>query len=408
MKCQNCGNELGQDEVFCGQCGAPNAVPAQQTEMMQQAPAPRSSLLGGANSYRGSGLLPNQSNQPFASENMSAPNQSSIRPASPQSGGFYQDSTEAFSNVPGTPTNYPPGSYPQQGFPGGGSMPGNPNTMGQFGTQQQPFATGNYVNSNANFPPTQMGFSGNQFGQNGYGSGVSQPDLQHKRNNTVMIIGIICLVFAIIAVGTLGTLFALHNNNNQAQIQPTATVAPTATPTVLPSPTPSPTQAPTPTISVSPTAQPDPGYSWCGTQCAGGYEVEYPNGWSLTTTQDGYGVMFNNQEAPGTFAAFKTPSGAPSSANALITSDEAEFQQAQGTVTQLPAPNPPDVTIGGQNWTYQSFLYQSNGQQIQLNIYATINQGKGYVIELAAVQTSFPDAHFNPMLTSFQFVAPTQ
>src|SRR5262245_22466825 len=82
MKCQNCGNELGQDEVFCGQCGAQQVAPAQPTEMMQ-APAPRSGLLGG--SYRSSSFSPSQPGQSFASEHAPAPGPSAIRQEPQQS-----------------------------------------------------------------------------------------------------------------------------------------------------------------------------------------------------------------------------------------------------------------------------------------------------------------------------------
>ena len=112
MKCQNCGNELGQDEVFCGQCGTPNAVPVQPTEMMQQAPASQLGLSGG--SYRSG--TPGQFGQPSASENM--PLAQSATP--PQMSGFYQDATESISSLsnPNSQMNYPPGSYPQQGYQG--------------------------------------------------------------------------------------------------------------------------------------------------------------------------------------------------------------------------------------------------------------------------------------------------
>src|SRR5258708_2161548 len=137
MKCQNCGNELAQDEVFCGQCGAQQTAPAQPTEMIKQ--APRSGLLG--SNYSGGSYAPSQPGQSFASEN----NQSANLQIPQQGGGFYQDATEAFSMAPGQgpgQTNFPQGSYPQQGFQ---SMPGgyNNNNPGQFGpqpqAQQQPF-----------------------------------------------------------------------------------------------------------------------------------------------------------------------------------------------------------------------------------------------------------------------------
>src|SRR5579883_1850497 len=138
MKCQNCGNELGQDEVFCGQCGAPNATTAQQTEMMQ-APVPRSGLLSDAYRNRTSSFSPNPANPAFAPENGPGPQQSAIRQSQPQQGGgFYQDATEAMPYMPGTPPHYPGTAFPQSGFNGGSMSGGYAPASGQFGSQIQP------------------------------------------------------------------------------------------------------------------------------------------------------------------------------------------------------------------------------------------------------------------------------
>src|SRR5438874_12711162 len=47
MRCPKCGNEVSQDEAFCGQCGTPTLPPAHPTEMVYTPPQ-RSGLL---NSY---------------------------------------------------------------------------------------------------------------------------------------------------------------------------------------------------------------------------------------------------------------------------------------------------------------------------------------------------------------------
>lgn len=398
MKCQNCGNELGQDEVFCGQCGTQNALPAQPTEMMQ-APSPGNSLLGDGYRNRSGAFSPNQSNSPFPAENMPAPHQSMLRQAPQQSSGFYQDATQAVSLVPGTPANYPQSPYPQQGF-NGGSMPGGYNNSGQFGTQQ-PFLTGNY--SNPNFPPTQMGgYPAGQFGSGNYGSGTTAP--AQKRNNVVMVVGIVCLVFAIITVGIFGAIFALRGGGNN---QPAATPIVQATATPTPSPTPSPTPTPTPTATVAPTPAPDANFSWCTTCAQSGYMIEFPNGWSQGTTQDQQGTQFSDTSQTDIYAAVKTPSGG-SSATDLLTADTTEFSSQPGYVGPQATQS---ATIGGTNWTYQTISYQANGQTEQVNIYATVNQGKGYIIELQAEAAQFSTIYtqyFTPMLTRFQFVAPAQ
>ena len=372
MKCQNCGNELAQDEVFCGQCGAQNTTTVQPTEMIQ---APRSGLLGDAYFNRSAAFPPAQSGPSFPAAHMPDPQQSAIRQAPQQSGNFYHDATEAVSIVPGTPAN-----YPQQGF--GGPMAGG--YSGQFGPQ--PFVSGNY--SNPNFPPTQTVFPAGQFGS---GAGMTPP--VQKRSNVIMIVGIVCLIFAIITVGIFGAIFALHGGNNQPA--PTPVVQATATPTPTPSPTPSPTPAP------------DANFSWCTSCTQSGYLIEYPNGWSQNTTQDQQGTQFIDPSQTDIYAAVKTPSGG-TSATDLLNADTNEFSSQPGF--QGPQ-STQSATIGGTNWSYQTIFYQFNGQMEQVNIYATIYQGKGYVIELQAQQAQFSTIYaqyFAPMLTRFQFVTPGQ
>lgn len=379
MKCQHCGNELVPDEVFCGQCGNPNATPVQPTEMIQT-PSFNNGLLG---------------------TNQSRPNQSAIRQTQgpQQQGGFYQDATEALSMAPN-----PSAQYPQQSFQNSPSMSSGYNNSGQFGnqTQQQPFLTGNYP-QNMTYPPTATGFASGQFGQ-GYGSSPQ------KHNNALMVAGIVCLIFAIITVGIVGTLFVLKGSNNN-QPTPTTIVQATATATPTPSPTPSPTPTatPSPTPTVVPTPTPDANFSWCDTQCTqNGYQIEFPNGWTQGATQSGPGIQFTN---PGNtdiiYAAVKTPSGGAPSASDLLTADIANFSSQpgfQGPQSVL------SKTIGGENWSYSILTYQLNSQTEQVNIYATIHQGKSYVIELQAAQAQFPSIDsqdFELMLTSFQFVTVT-
>lgn len=413
MKCQNCGNELGQDEVFCGQCGAPNATPAQPTEMMQ-APASRGGLLSDAYRNRTSSFPPQQSSSMFAPESVSGPQQSTIRQSQPQqAGGFHQDATEAISYVPGTPANYPPSTYPQQGF-NGGSMAGGYQGSGQFGSQiqsqPQQFLTGNYTNPP--FSSTQMGLPGSQFTQ-GYGSGVGMgtPQPAPKRGNVVMIVGIVCLVFAIITVGVFGALFALRNNN---QPQSTPVVQATATPTPQPSPTATPTPSPTPTIAVTPTPAPDPNFLWCDTTCTQkGFLIEVYQGWGTQATSSDQGVQFTSSDQS-TYAAVKLPANSTSTTD-LINNDLQEIAtQNSATPTAPLSACQTDQPIGGESWTCETTTLQPGAQDqqpIQAVIYATVYQGKAYVIELVAQQAAFANnqqMYFTPMLTSFKFVAPTQ
>ncbi|HEY3993375.1 MAG TPA: zinc ribbon domain-containing protein [Ktedonobacteraceae bacterium] len=415
MKCQNCGNELGQEEVFCGQCGSPNATPAQPTEMIQQTSAPRNGLLADAYRSRTSAFPPGQSSPILPTENVPGPQQSAIRqPQQQQAGGFYQDATEAISFVPGAHANYPPSTYPQQGF-NDGSPAGGYAGSGQFGSQMQPpqpFMTGNYANQS--FNSSQMGLPSGQFTQGGYGSGsgFNAPQPAPKRGNVVMLVGIVCLVFAIITVGVFGAMFALRGNN-QPTATPTAQVA--ATPSPAPSPTPSPAPSPTPTIAVTPTPAPDAGFNWCDTQCTqNGFLIEVYQGWGTQATSSDQGIQFTSPNDQSTYAAVKLPTG-NTSVNNLLNNDLNEIaSQTNATPAGPLTACATDQPIGGESWTCGTTTLQSNGQNqsmLQAMIYATVYQGKAYVIELVGQQGSFSNdqqTYFNPMLNSFKFVTPAQ
>ncbi len=399
MKCQKCGNELGQKEVFCGQCGTPVIMPSQQTEMTQVPPG--TGLLG--NTYRAMptsvpGSFPNRpSGQIFTPENTSMPGQT----PSHQSDSFYEGMTEAVSLVPGTPPGYTPSSYSQQGFNSGY------NTVGQFGAPQQsqqqpPFLTGNVSPTQANFPT----------GQYGQGYGVSSPthmgsSYQKSHSNALIIVGIICLVFVIIAVGAFGAVIALRGGQSQPTPVPSVVAAPTPTPTATPSPTPTPTPSPTPSPTLAPTPVPDANFSWCDTTCVqNGYQVEFPLGWVQGGTADNLGVQFTDPTQSDVYAAFKTPTQSVTSANDLLNLDVAEFSAKPGVTPPQPAQS---TTIGGENWSFETIYWQNNGAVEQVTIYATIHQAKGYIIELEAQQPQFPtvnSTYFGAMIARFQFVSP--
>src|SRR5947209_17557641 len=116
MICPTCGNEISQDEVFCGQCGTPGTSSVKPTEMVQT-PPPYNGLLNSgyntqlpstAGAFTAGTQPPSQPLGTFPPH----PNQSAIRPVGPQQqSGFYQDATEAMSVMPNSGQNYPPG-YP--------------------------------------------------------------------------------------------------------------------------------------------------------------------------------------------------------------------------------------------------------------------------------------------------------
>ena len=133
MRCPNCGNEVGSQEAFCGQCGTPNMPPARPTEMVNT-PSPRSSQLSGYNTNMQSSSHPYNSAMSSRSAAPLPPNQQQPWPSGPQQQSeFYQQPTEAISAP--SPNNgqiYPAGN-PQTGF-----------GTGPYSPQIQPFQTGSY------------------------------------------------------------------------------------------------------------------------------------------------------------------------------------------------------------------------------------------------------------------------
>jgi hypothetical protein len=422
MRCPRCGNEVSRDEVFCGQCGAPvtNQPPAQPTEMVNT-PSPRAGLLSSYNTRLAPQSSPaNPGTTPQAPNSYSSGTPPSPQPTQPvapgqtppqfrQSGpqqptNFYQDATEAISSLP--PNNNQ--AYPQQSFPGA-SMPGAyPGSGTPYGPQAQPFQSGNYAAPG--YPQPQTLPSGQGFGY-GYGTqGNVAPPPEKKRSNVVLIVACVCLVVALIIATVFGIFFLQHNQSNQANSgtpQAAPTSVPTATPTPIPSPSPTstPTAAPTPSPTVPPSPTPDPGFAFCDQACTtNGFSVEYPGNWQQGSTNDSTGVQFTNPSAQDQYAAFKVAGSTSASANQLVNAD------LQHNFASKPGYTPPtssqSTTIGGVTWVYSTATYGLNGQTERVQVYATVRQGKSYIIELEAADSNFDAVNtksFETMLGSFQF-----
>ncbi len=394
MKCPNCGNDLNPEEVFCGQCGTPNLPTAKPTEMVNTPPSRHGLLSGGyhtaASPPPGTGTLPQPDSRPVT------------RPPGPQQGGFYQDPTEAISALPNQGQNYPAG-YPQQGF-AGTPMPGGYPT---YGPPAQPFQTGNY--SGTLYPPTQQSFPTGQ----GYGMPPRvTPPPQKQGSSIALIIACVCLALAVITVGAFGAVYLLHNNSSgktPAASHPNASPTSVATATSVPSPSPTAIPSPSPTVTATLTPAPDPGFAWCDVTCtSNGFSVEYPGTWLQKPTSDSTGTQFTNPSQPDEFAAFKTPGVITATADQLVSSDlKNNFSSQPGYITPTPtSTTSSNTTIGGENWSYQTAYYQLNSQTERIEVYATVHQGKAYIIELQAPDAQFDSAntqYFEAMLGRFQF-----
>jgi hypothetical protein len=396
MKCPNCGNELSADEVFCGQCGTPNMPAPKPTRMVNPPLSRQQPPSGGYNTvmpplsgtYR-SGMQPLPGNQPAVRQ-----------PGPQQQPGFYHDATEAITSLPNNEQNYAP-IYPQQGFTGV-PMSGRSAEAGPFGPpiQAQPYQKGNYTGTV--YPPAQIFYTGQ-----GYGIPPEfTPPPQKNRSSVVLLIMSVCLALAIITVAAFGAVFLIRNNASGQTHTPTnQNASPTSitTPTLVPSPTLSPSPAPT----MTPT--PDAGFAWCDMTCtSNGFSVEYPGTWLQKSTSDSLGTQFTNPSQSDEFAAFKTPGVATMNADQLVSSDLNNYSPQPSYTTPTPtSSSASNTTIGGETWVYQTANYQLNGQTERIQVYATVHQGKAYIIELQAPDTQFDATntqYFQSIFGRFQFL----
>ena len=394
MRCPNCSNEITLEETFCGQCGTPvifSAKPIDPTNRQGLLSSGNYNVSSSSDIYK-SGMLPSANNQPLM-----------MPPGSQQQNSFHQDPTQAMSVLPSQQVQSYPTMYPQQNF-GNSSIPVGYSGTGQVTPQMQPFQSGNYTGTMN--PPTQTFPSGQGYGMP---PGYTPPPPQ-KRNNRVLITISICITLVLITILAFGaTLLFRNTTSNKEQFSnqnatatsiPTPTTAPSPSPTTVPSPSPS----PSPTLTPTPT--PDAGFTLCDNTCtSNGFSVEYPSTWSQKPTSDSTGTQFTNPSQSDEFAAFKTPGITNMNAGQLVNNDLNNFSSQPGynAPTSTPSSN---ATIGGENWSYQIAYYQLNSQTVRIEVYATVHQGKAYIIELQALDAVFDTVntqYFERMLVRFQF-----
>lgn len=412
MRCPKCGNEVSQDEAFCGQCGSPTRPLAQQTEMVQ---APRSGLLKTYN--QNNSPMPEATPDayytspmpPIQGSSMAPANQPpAVTPVNPrQQTGFYQDATEAMSSLPPNTVQNHPANYPQTGYAGPPSQAGYPGPV-QYGPpqQEQTHQAGNQTQQG--YPPVPPYSSGQSYTGYPQYPGLTPPPIK-KQNNTVLIVASVLLVLALLAVIVFGALYVSRGNTAKPTVTPTPVPTAAPSPTTIPSPTPTATATatPSPTPSPTPTPPPDTNFSWCNTACtSNGSMVEYPNGWNQAQTNDKTGVQFLNPSPQDQYAAFKVPpiQGTPNASDLV----DADLQNVFASQTGYTPPTSKSVTtIGGETWTYAIAYYKLNGQKERVEVFATVHLKKGYVIELQANDSQFDAVntqYFATMIARFQFL----
>jgi hypothetical protein len=453
MRCPKCGNELNREEAFCGQCGAPTMLPTRPPQTADAPPPRTSGLLRSYNTQNGPnnsqpappsnayntnnpqagpydtlpapsagpnppGMMP----PPASAYNLrtSPPSQplrppvtgsQAGQPSSPsrssnlhQPTGFYQDATEAMvvSPMNGNP------NYPQNGYP---AAPPQRQVPTMYNPQMQPFQAGNQTS--AGYPPLQAYPSGQGYNY-GMPPNVTPPhDLKRAplpRSNVFLIIVCIMFVFAFLIAAVVGGLYLLRNQSSQTPTPastsaPTATTIPSPTPSLTPISSPTPTSVPSPTLT--PTPAPAPGFSYCDASCTtNGYSVEYPSTWQEGTTSDSTGVEFKNPQAHDEYAAFKATGSTGDTATDLVNNDLQNNFASQPDYTAPTASQ--STTIGGVTWVYSVATYTLNNQAERIEVFATVRQGKDYIIELQAPDSQFDNinsAYFVTMLGNFQFLS---
>lgn len=289
-----------------------------------------------------------------------------------QQGEFYQDATEAISIAPGA------------------------------AAQSTPFAHPGYAGAD---PLRSQGFVPSRPGEMG-GTPTPPPQRQQQSGSMVLLIaGICCAVVLLITAGLALLFFARGNTNQQASVTPT--VAPTTAPTPTPSPTQEPTATPIPSPTAVPTPPPDQGFTWCGQSCLNyGFQTEYVASWQLGVPGSASGVQFTNPSQIDEYAGFKALGPTASTATDVVMAD------IQSNYASRPGYTPPtgtsSTTIAGETWIYAITYYQGDTQRERVVVYATVHQGKAYVIELQAPDALFDQVNaqaFINMLGKFQFTA---
>src|SRR6266581_3783855 len=384
MRCPNCSNEISLEETFCGQCGTPVILSAKPVD-----PASLQGLL--SSGYYSVTSSPSNNLPPMLSS------------GTQQQNGFYQDPTQAMPVLPSNQVQSYPTMYPQQNYESS-SISADYSGTGQYTPQMQHFQSGNFTGTM--YPPAQTFPTGQGYGMP---PGFTPPPPQ-KRSNLALIIISICITLALITILAFGATYLIRNNaSNKAQLShqnATATSIPTPTTVPSPSPTAAPSPTPSPTPSLTPTPTPDAGFALCDITCtSNGFSVEYPSAWAQKPTTDSTGTQFTGPSQSDEFTTFKTPGITTMNAGQLVNNDLNNFSSQQGYNAPTPTPSS-NATIGGENWSYQIAYYQLNNQTVRIEVYATIHQGKAYIIELQALDSQFDAVntqYFERMLVRFQF-----
>lgn len=223
--------------------------------------------------------------------------------------------------------------------------------------------------------------------------------LRPRRRLSIMaaLAGFVLVVTVLILLTDAGRTTA--GTTATAKVSPTATATPSPTATVIP----------------SPTAM--PGFK-VYTDLPDSFVLQYPNNWVYHPIEPSLGVEFDDSDSNSNYtmqvlvpgdATTPGPGASVDDASAWVQYEMDRLATVPGTLQRETGPIPAR-TVGGQVWQSGIARISQGTTVIRVQVYATVLNGKPYIINVLAVDDRFSagsQLFFDPMLGSFQFLPPT-
>lgn len=177
------------------------------------------------------------------------------------------------------------------------------------------------------------------------------------------------------------------------------------------------TLAPTPTQIPTPTATPMAGFNLY-VDSASGFEIQFPLKWQCTANRVGGVDCLDSPQTPSYVVQVLLPSAAtavgvsgdPNDARVWVQYGLNVLRSQNSGYFQELADPPPPIYFGGATWESGGVLLTQSDPPARAEIYATVHNGRPYVISIFAWDDQFASgviAYFNPMLQSFAFLPET-
>lgn len=233
------------------------------------------------------------------------------------------------------------------------------------------------------------------------GTATNSPDDRLTPARRMRALGMAGGVLALLAV------LLVITDAGRGVSQPVSAVKPkaTATATVTPSPT------------VYPTPTPMPGFQvYVPRDRAEGFLIQYPETWIANSNYPG--VEFDDDKInpthevqvllPGDATAVGV-SGDPNDASVWVNYELNKLAEKWGTSFSQVSGPAPAVQINNVTWQSGQAMLSENQTHIRVQVYATVHDGKVYIINQLAGNDTYYDSvsrYFMPMLRSFTFLPP--